>query len=251
MILRSESTPNPHMTRHDGREQSALRDLHFERHFTEHAQGSVLACFGRTRVLCTATITDTVPHFMRGKGQGWLTAEYAMLPSSTEGRKTRDRAGKVDGRSVEIQRLIGRSLRAVIDLKRMPEKTIWVDCDVLQADGGTRTTAISGAWIALHDAFSWMKDKRQLGDWPLMDQLGAVSVGVVAGEPVCDLDYVEDSQADTDMNLVMTGNGAYIEVQGSAEGAPFNRSQLDDMLSMGEEGIRQIFEAQKAALEGA
>lgn len=239
------------MTRHDGREQSALRDLRFERQFTEHAQGSVLACFGRTRVLCTATITDTVPHFLRGKGQGWMTAEYAMLPSSTPGRKSRDRAGKVDGRSVEIQRLIGRSMRAVVDLKRLPEKTVWIDCDVLQADGGTRTTAISGAWIALHDALTWMQDKRQLREWPLMDQLAAVSVGVVDGQPVCDLDYVEDSQADTDMNLVMTGGGTFIEVQGSAEGAPFDREQLDAMLNMGETGIRQIFEAQKEALAGA
>jgi|TARA_B110000211_G_scaffold196903_1_gene226135 ribonuclease PH len=239
------------MTRHDGRQQSDLRDLRFERHFTEHAQGSVLACFGRTRVLCTATITDTVPRFIRGKGQGWMTAEYAMLPSSTEGRKSRDRGGKVDGRSVEIQRLIGRSLRAVVDLKRMPEKTIWIDCDVLQADGGTRTTAVSGAWIALHDAFTWMKEKRQLREWPLMDQLGAVSVGVVDGLPVCDLDYIEDSKADTDMNLVMTGNGEYIEVQGSAEGAPFNRTQLDSMLELGEAGIQKIFAAQKAALEGS
>ena len=239
------------MTRHDGRQQSDLRDLRFERHFTEHAQGSVLACFGRTRVLCTATITDTVPRFIRGKGQGWMTAEYAMLPSSTEGRKSRDRGGKVDGRSVEIQRLIGRSLRAVVDLKRMPEKTIWIDCDVLQADGGTRTTAVSGAWIALHDAFTWMKEKRQLREWPLVDQLGAVSVGVVDGLPVCDLDYIEDSKADTDMNLVMTGNGEYIEVQGSAEGAPFNRTQLDSMLELGEAGIQKIFAAQKAALEGS
>ncbi|MDE0905659.1 MAG: ribonuclease PH [Planctomycetota bacterium] len=239
------------MTRHDGRQQSDLRDLRFERHFTEHAQGSVLACFGRTRVLCTATITDTVPRFIRGKGQGWMTAEYAMLPSSTEGRKSRDRGGKVDGRSVEIQRLIGRSMRAVVDLKRMPEKTIWIDCDVLQADGGTRTTAVSGAWIALHDAFTWMKEKRQLREWPLMDQLGAVSVGVVDGLPVCDLDYIEDSKADTDMNLVMTGNGEYIEVQGSAEGAPFNRTQLDSMLELGEAGIQKIFAAQKAALEGS
>lgn len=239
------------MTRHDGREQSTLRTLRFERHFTEHAQGSVLACFGRTRVLCTATITDTVPRFLRGKGQGWMTAEYAMLPSSTEGRKSRDRGGKIDGRSVEIQRLIGRSLRAVVDLKRMPEKTIWIDCDVLQADGGTRTTAISGAWIALHDAFTWMKDKRQLREWPLTDQLGAVSVGIVDGQPVCDLDYVEDSKADTDMNIVMTGKGEYIEVQGSAEGAPFNRAQLNTMLEIGEAGIREIFEAQKEALAGS
>ncbi len=222
--------------------------MRFERGFTEHSQGSVLACFGRTRVLCTATVTDGVPHFLKGKGQGWLTAEYSMLPSSTPGRKPRDRAGKVDGRSVEIQRLIGRALRAVVDLKRMPERTIWVDCDVLQADGGTRTTSISGAWLAIHDALTWMDGKRLLREWPLMDQLGAVSVGVVDGTPVCDLDYPEDSKAETDMNLVMTGSGRFVEVQGAAEGAPFDRSELDRMLELGEGGIRSIFEAQKAAL---
>jgi len=222
--------------------------VRFERGFTEHSQGSVLACFGRTRVLCTATVTDGVPHFLKGKGQGWLTAEYSMLPSSTPGRKPRDRAGKVDGRSVEIQRLIGRALRAVVDLKRMPERTIWVDCDVLQADGGTRTTSISGAWLAIHDALTWMDGKRLLREWPLMDQLGAVSVGVVDGTPVCDLDYPEDSKAETDMNLVMTGSGRFVEVQGAAEGAPFDRSELDRMLELGEGGIRSIFEAQKAAL---
>jgi len=222
--------------------------VRFERGFTEHSQGSVLACFGRTRVLCTATVTDGVPHFLKGKGQGWLTAEYSMLPSSTPGRKPRDRAGKVDGRSVEIQRLIGRALRAVVDLKRMPERTLWVDCDVLQADGGTRTTSISGAWLAIHDALTWMDGKRLLREWPLMDQLGAVSVGVVDGTPVCDLDYPEDSKAETDMNLVMTGSGRFVEVQGAAEGAPFDRSELDRMLELGEGGIRSIFEAQKAAL---
>jgi ribonuclease PH len=236
------------MTRHDGRQPEDLRTVRFERGFTEHSQGSVLACFGRTRVLCTATITDGVPHFLKGKGQGWLTAEYAMLPSSTQGRKPRDRAGKVDGRSVEIQRLIGRALRAVIDLKRLPERTLWVDCDVLQADGGTRTTAISGAWLAVHDALSWMDGKRLLREWPLMDQLAAVSVGVVDGTPVCDLDYPEDSRAETDMNLVMTGAGRFVEVQGAAEGAPFARADLDRMLALGEDGISRIFEAQKAAL---
>ncbi len=236
------------MTRHDGRQPEDLRTVRFERGFTEHSQGSVLACFGRTRVLCTATITDCVPHFLKGKGQGWLTAEYAMLPSSTQGRKPRDRAGKVDGRSVEIQRLIGRALRAVIDLKRLPERTLWVDCDVLQADGGTRTTAISGAWLAVHDALSWMDGKRLLREWPLMDQLAAVSVGVVDGTPVCDLDYPEDSRAETDMNLVMTGAGRFVEVQGAAEGAPFARADLDRMLALGEDGISRIFEAQKAAL---
>jgi len=236
------------MARHDGRESNDPRPIRFQRGFTNKAAGSVLACFGDTQVLCTATVTDSVPRFLKGKGGGWLTAEYAMLPSSTGDRKSRDRLGRVDGRSVEIQRLIGRSLRAVIDLSRMTEKTIWLDCDVLQADGGTRTAAISGAWVALHDALTWMDEKRVLRSWPLVDQLAAVSVGVFEGEPVCDLDYHEDSRADTDMNLVMTGKGEFVEVQGSAEGATFNRGQLDSMLQLGEQAITKIFEIQKAAL---
>jgi ribonuclease PH len=236
------------MARHDGREHDDPRPIRFQRGFTNKAAGSVLACFGDTQVLCTATVTDTVPHFLKGKGRGWLTAEYAMLPSSTGDRKSRDRLGRVDGRSVEIQRLIGRSLRAVIDLSRMTERTVWLDCDVLQADGGTRTAAISGAWVALHDALTWMDEKRVLRSWPLIDQLAAVSVGVFEGEPVCDLDYHEDSRADTDMNLVMTGKGTFVEVQGSAEGSPFDRDQLDSMLHLGEKAIRSIFEVQNAAL---
>jgi ribonuclease PH len=236
------------MARHDGREPDDPRPIRFQRRFTNKAAGSVLACFGDTQVLCTATVTDSVPHFLKGKGRGWLTAEYAMLPSSTEDRKSRDRLGRVDGRSVEIQRLIGRSLRAIIDLSRMTERTIWLDCDVLQADGGTRTAAISGAWVALHDALTWMDEKRVLRSWPLIDQLAAVSVGVFEGQAVCDLDYHEDSRADTDMNLVMTGKGGFVEVQGSAEGSPFNRDQLDSMLQLGESAIGKIFEIQKAAL---
>lgn len=236
------------MERHDGRKPHDPRPIRFQRKFTNKAAGSVLACFGDTQVLCTATVTDSVPHFLKGKGRGWLTAEYAMLPSSTEDRKSRDRLGRVDGRSVEIQRLIGRSLRAVMDLSRMTERTIWIDCDVLQADGGTRTAAISGAWVALHDALTWMDEKRVLRSWPLADQLAAVSVGVFEGEPMCDLDYHEDSRADTDMNLVMTGKGNFVEVQGSAEGSPFNRDQLDAMLQLGEQAIIKIFEIQKAAL---
>ena len=238
------------MPRHDGRGSDELRPVTFQRGFTNRAQGSVLVCFGDTRVLCTACVTETVPPFLKGRGQGWLTSEYAMLPSSTGERKARDRAGRVDGRSVEIQRLIGRSLRAVVDLKRLTERTLWLDCDVLQADGGTRTAAICGAWVALHDALTWMDEQRVLRAWPLSDQLAAVSVGVVDGEPVCDLDYVEDSQADTDMNLVMTGSGSFVEVQGSAEGAPFDRAQLSGMLELGESAIRRIFELQRAALEG-
>jgi ribonuclease PH len=234
--------------RADGRAAGELRPLAFMRRFTEHAPGSVLASFGRTRVLCTAMVTDGVPPFLQGRGQGWLTAEYSMLPSATEGRKARDRNGRVDGRSVEIQRLIGRSLRAVVDLGRMTERTVWIDCDVLQADGGTRTAAISGSWVALHDLFKHLEAKRLLRGWPLVSQVAGVSVGVVDGACVCDLSYVEDSQAGTDMNLVMTGEGRFVEVQGSAEGAAFQREELDGMLELGSAAIRQVFAAQRAAL---
>ncbi len=236
------------MQRHDGRGPADLRPITFQRRYTTRAQGSVLASFGETRVLCTAIVQDGVPHFLKGKGRGWVTAEYAMLPSSTNERKARDKAGKVDGRSVEIQRLIGRALRAVVDTANLTERTIWIDCDVLQADGGTRTAAITGAWVALHDALTWMDSQRLLRAWPLTGQLGAVSVGVVGGVAVCDLDYAEDSRAETDMNLVMTDAGKFVEVQGAAEGAPFDRAELDQMLSLGAGGIQRIFELQKAAL---
>jgi ribonuclease PH len=225
-----------------------MRKIAFERGFTKHAAGSVLASFGETRVLCTATYTDGVPPFLQGRGQGWMTAEYSMLPSSTNTRKSRDRSGRIDGRSVEIQRLIGRSLRGVMDFKQMSERTIWIDCDVLQADGGTRTTAISGAWVALHDLLMEMDRKRILRGWPLTGQVGAVSVGRVDGAEVCDLDYSEDSRAEVDFNLVMTGAGEFIEVQGSAEGAPFSRDTLDSMLELGAAACRQIFAVQKSAL---
>ena len=236
------------MTRSDGRAAAEMRELSFQRGFTKNAPGSVLACCGDTRVLCTATYTDGVPSFLQGKGRGWLTAEYAMLPSSTGSRKSRDRAGRIDGRSVEIQRLIGRSLRAVMDFKQMSERTIWIDCDVIQADGGTRTTAISGAWVALHDLLSAMDRKRILRGWPLVGQVGAVSVGRVDGEVLCDLCYTEDSRAEVDFNLVMTGAGEFIEVQGSAEGAPFSREALDSMVELGEAACRRIFETQQTAL---
>ncbi len=236
------------MNRHDKREAHEMREISFQRGYTNHAPGSVLACFGETRVLCTAMVSDGVPHFLQGKGKGWLTAEYSMLPSSTGTRKSRDRGARVDGRSVEIQRLIGRSLRAVMDFKQTGERTIWLDCDVIQADGGTRTTAISGAWVALSDLLMDMDRRRVLRGWPLTSQVGAVSVGRVAGTVVCDLDYKEDSNAEVDFNLVMTGEGEFIEVQGSAEGAPFSRDSLDSMLELGEAAIRRIFEAQKAAL---
>ena len=236
------------MTRKDGRAPDEMRPIQFQRGFTKHAPGSVLASFGETRVLCTAICTDGVPGFLQGKGRGWMTAEYSMLPSSTNTRKARDKAGRVDGRSVEIQRLIGRSMRAVMDFKQMNERTIWLDCDVLQADGGTRTTAISGAYVALHDLLMDMDRRRILRGWPLVGQVAAVSVGRVAGEEVCDLDYSEDSNAEVDFNLVMTGDGEFIEVQGSAEGAPFSRKTLDVMLAMGETACDKIFAAQKAAL---
>jgi ribonuclease PH len=236
------------MTRSDGRTPAEMRELSFQRGFTKNAPGSVLACCGDTRVLCTASYTDGVPRFLHGKGRGWLTAEYSMLPSSTGTRKSRDRSGKIDGRSVEIQRLIGRSLRAVMDFGEMSERTIWIDCDVIQADGGTRTTAISGAWVALHDLLMAMDAKRILRGWPLAGQVGAVSVGRVNGEVLCDLCYGEDSNAEVDFNLVMTGEGDFIEVQGSAEGAPFSRESLDSMLELGEAAIRHIFETQKTAL---
>ena len=236
------------MTRPDERAPAEMREISFQRGFTKNAPGSVLASFGDTRVLCTAMYTDGVPNFLQGKGRGWLTAEYAMLPSSTNTRKPRDRAGKIDGRSVEIQRLIGRSLRAVMDFGQMAERTLWLDCDVIQADGGTRTAAVTGAWVALHDLLLAMDRKRILRGWPLVGQVGAVSVGRVEGEVLCDLCYSEDSRAEVDFNLVMTGEGEFIEVQGSAEGAPFSRESLEAMLELGEAAIRRIFEAQKAAL---
>ncbi len=236
------------MPRFDGRNAADLRPITFQRGFTARAPGSVLASFGETRVLCTAMVQDSVPPFLHGRGKGWLTAEYSMLPSSTDSRKSRDRVGSPDGRSIEIQRLIGRSLRAVVDTSLYGERTIWVDCDVLQADGGTRTCAISGAWIALHDVFRHMETKRLLRGWPLKRQIAAVSVGVVGGEPLVDLAYSEDSKAETDMNLVMLDDGRYVEVQGSAEGAPFDRGELDSMLELGAAACHRIFDLQRAAI---
>ena len=235
-------------TRTDGRAADELRPLRITPGYMPYAEGSALIEMGQTRVICTATLEDRVPPFRRNSGQGWLTAEYSMLPSSTETRKSRDRVGSTDGRSIEIQRLISRSLRGVMDLTQMTERTIWVDCDVLQADGGTRTCAISGAYVALHDLLMHMDGRRVLRGWPLKSQLAAVSVGVVGKEALCDLTYAEDSKAETDMNLVMTGEGRFIEVQGSAEGAPFDRGELDLMLELGAAAIRRIFEAQKTAL---
>ncbi|AHF05206.1 ribonuclease PH [Marichromatium purpuratum 984] len=231
------------------RRPDQLRDLRFTRGFTKHAEGSVLVEFGDTRVLCTASVEARVPPFLRGQGKGWVTAEYGMLPRATGERSPREAArGKQGGRTLEIQRLIGRALRTAIDLDALGERTITLDCDVLQADGGTRTAAISGAWVALREAVDGLLASGALGADPLHTQVAAVSVGVFEGEPVLDLDYAEDSKAETDMNLVMDADGRFIEIQGTAEGVPFARSELDALLALGEAGIREIQAAQRAVL---
>ncbi len=236
--------------RHDQRRPDQLRPVRITRHFTRHAEGSELVELGDTRVLCTASVEESVPGFLRGKGQGWLTAEYGMLPRSTHTRSAREAArGKQSGRTQEIQRLIGRSLRAVVDLAALGERQITLDCDVLQADGGTRTAAITGAWVALREAIDRLLAAGELTSDPIKTQIAAVSVGVYQGTPVLDLDYAEDSSAETDMNLVMDGEGRFIEVQGTAEGHPFTRVELDALLELGAAGIRSIQAAQRAALE--
>ena len=235
--------------RKDGREPDELRPVLFVRDFTEFATGSVLVDFGRTRVLCTASLEDRVPPWLRGTGRGWVTAEYSMLPGSTLERSDREAArGRQSGRTQEIQRLIARSLRAVTDLEMIAELQITVDCDVLQADGGTRTAAICGGYVALHDAFSRMVAAGTIAAHPINDACAAVSVGVVDALPHLDLDYSEDVRAEVDMNVVMTGAGKFIEVQGTAEGNPFTRSELDELLTHAEKGIREIFELQRATL---
>ena len=237
------------MTRPSARAPHELRNIVITRGFTCHAEGSVLVEFGNTKVLCTASVADSVPRFLRGKGQGWITAEYGMLPRSTGSRMDREAArGKQSGRTQEIQRLIGRSLRAVVDLSKMPDYTITVDCDVIQADGGTRTAAITGACVALVDALVGLQRDKVLKQDPLRQLVASVSVGLYQGVPVLDLDYPEDSSADTDMNVVMGEDGGLIEVQGTAEGATFDRSELNTMLDLAEAGIRQLFEAQRPAL---
>ncbi len=236
-------------TRPSGRSANALRDVRITRGFTRHAEGSVLVEFGDTRVLCTASVEESVPPFLRGKGEGWVTAEYGMLPRSTHTRSAREAAkGKQSGRTQEIQRLIGRSLRAVVDLKALGERQITLDCDVLQADGGTRTAAITGACVALHEALDKLVAAGKLPANPMRERVAAVSVGIVDGQPVLDLDYAEDSNCDTDMNVVMTASGGIVEVQGTAEGAPFSRAELDALLALAERGIRTLIEAQGAAL---
>jgi ribonuclease PH len=226
-----------------------LRAIEIIRHYTRHAEGSVLVKFGDTHVLCTASVEEKVPGFLKGKNQGWLTAEYGMLPRSTGSRMDREAArGKQSGRTQEIQRLIGRSLRAVVDLSALGERTIQIDCDVIQADGGTRTAGITGAYVALHDAVSFLLEKQLIAASPIRDCVAAVSVGVYQGVPVLDLDYPEDSECDTDMNVVMTGSGGFVEIQGTAEGHPFRRVEMDAMLNLAESGIRQLINKQKAAL---
>ncbi|NWG30343.1 MAG: ribonuclease PH [Rhodocyclaceae bacterium] len=237
-------------TRPDGRAPDALRPLRITRHYTRHAEGSVLIEFGHTKVICTASVEEKVPPFLKGKGQGWVTAEYGMLPRSTHTRTEREAArGKQSGRTQEIQRLIGRSLRAVTDLVGLGERQVTLDCDVIQADGGTRCASISGACVALYDALAGLVAKGLLATHPIKDFVAAVSVGIVGGVPVLDLDYAEDSNCDTDMNVVMTGTGGMIELQGTAEGAPFTRAELDTLLALAGKGIREIIAAQKAALE--
>jgi ribonuclease PH len=233
--------------RPDGRAPDQLRPHSFERDFTAYAQGSVLVTFGDTKVLCTAMLDEDVPRWMRNSGKGWVTAEYSMLPASSPERIRRETKGP-KGRTHEIQRLIGRALRSVTDMKALGERQILIDCDVLQADGGTRTAAISGAYLALHDCLTRMVQAGLLSEVPLTDQLAAISVGVVNGEPCLDLPYIEDANAETDMNVVMTGKGLFVEVQGTAEGAPFSRQELDMLLELAKGGISQIHELQREYL---
>ena len=234
------------------RHPDQLRDVRLTRGFTSHAEGSVLVEFGATRVLCTASVEESLPPFLRGKGQGWVTAEYGMLPRATHTRSAREAAkGKQSGRTQEIQRLIGRSLRAVVDLVALGERQIVVDCDVLQADGGTRTAAITGACVAVHDALVGLVTAGKLAHNPMRELVAAVSVGIHQGVPVLDLDYAEDSDCDTDMNVVMTEGGGLIEVQGTAEGAAFSRAELNALLDLAELGGRQLFELQRAAVRSA
>jgi ribonuclease PH len=236
--------------RPSNRAADEMRKVVFTRNYTKHAEGSVLVEFGDTRVICTASVENRVPGFLRGKGQGWVTAEYGMLPRATGSRTDREAArGKQGGRTLEIQRLIGRSLRAAIDLEALGENTINLDCDVIQADGGTRTASISGAWVALHDAVQHMMKKGLVKKNPLYHQIASVSVGIYNGTPVLDLDYAEDSNAETDMNVVMNSHNAFIEVQGTAEGHAFNAAELNAMLALAQSGIETLFAHQLAAIE--
>jgi ribonuclease PH len=233
-----------------GRAADAMRPVTIQRGYTRHAEGSVLVSFGDTKVLCTASVEEKVPPHKRGSGEGWVTAEYGMLPRATHTRGDREAArGKQSGRTQEIQRLIGRSLRCVFDLAALGERSILIDCDVLQADGGTRTAAITGAFVAAQDAVNWLIARGLLAKSPIRDALAAVSVGIVDGTPLLDLEYTEDAACDTDMNVVMTGAGGFVEVQGTAEGASFSRAEMDALLALAAKGIGELVAAQRAALE--
>jgi ribonuclease PH len=239
----------PSNIRPSQRAHNQLRHVDIIRHYTKHAEGSVLVKFGDTHVLCTASVEEKVPGFLKGKGQGWVTAEYGMLPRSTGSRMDREAArGKQSGRTQEIQRLIGRSLRAIIDLEKLGERSIHMDCDVIQADGGTRTASITGAYVALHDAISTLLKSGKLTESPLKQGVAAISVGVYKGTPVLDLDYIEDSDCDTDMNVVMTADGGFVEIQGTAEGEPFSRDAMNAMLDLAAHGINQLIIKQNEAL---
>jgi ribonuclease PH len=232
-----------------GRRPDELRPVRIQRRYTKHAEGSVLVEFGDTRVLCTASVEERVPPFLKDSGRGWVTAEYGMLPRSTNTRTEREAArGKQSGRTQEIQRLIGRALRAVVDLRALGSRSIQVDCDVLQADGGTRTAAITGAFVALHDALSWLRQKKLISSMPIRDHVAAVSVGMARGTPMLDLDYAEDSACGCDLNVVMTGSGGFVEVQGTAEGEPFTRAELDALLGLAARGISELIQLQKQSL---
>ena len=236
-------------SRNQGRAADALRPVRITRHYTRHAEGSVLVEFGDTRVLCTASVEEKVPPHKRGSGEGWVTAEYGMLPRATNTRSDREAArGKQSGRTQEIQRLIGRSLRCVFDLKKLGERTIALDCDVIQADGGTRTAAITGAFVAAHDAVRWLRERKLIEESPITDFVAAVSVGIVEGTALLVLEFTEDSACDTDLNVVMTGTGGFVELQGTAEGAAFSRRELDALMQLAEQGIALLIQAQKAAL---
>ncbi|HKL48169.1 MAG TPA: ribonuclease PH [Desulfuromonadales bacterium] len=234
----------------DSRSADEIRQVSFERNFTRYAEGSVLVCFGETRVLCNASVEESVPSFMRGQGRGWVTAEYSMLPRATHTRSMREAAkGKIGGRTQEIQRLIGRSLRAVVDLEALGERSILIDCDVIQADGGTRTAAITGAYVALCDAIETLLKEKQIASSPLKDNVTAVSAGIIAGEPILDLNYQEDFAASVDMNFVITGRGKFVEVQGTAEEEPFSQSELDALGELARRGCRELTDLQNRALE--
>ena len=232
------------------RNNDELRPIDFKRQFTKHAEGSVLIISGETQVICNATIDETVPSFLKGKGQGWVTAEYGMLPRSTNTRMGREAArGKQSGRTQEIQRLIGRSLRAIINLEKLGERTIHIDCDVIQADGGTRTASISGSYVALHDAIDYLLKEKKLVETPIIDSVAAISVGIINDKTLLDLDYAEDSECDTDMNFVMTGSGDFVEIQGTAEGKPFSKKEMDELTKIAQKGIALITKKQFEALK--